>query len=41
MNILVTKAISFNSHIEHFEDHFICDERINGLLICNKILLLT
>lgn len=25
----------FDEHIEH--DHFICDERINGLLVCNQI----
>ena len=22
---------------EHFEDHFICDEQINGLKSCNRI----
>ena len=27
----------FDEHIEH-DDHFICDERINGLLVCNQIL---
>ena len=26
----------FDEHIEH-DDHFICDERINGLLVCNRI----
>lgn len=31
----------FDEHIEHFEDHFICDEQINGLLLCNQIMLLT
>lgn len=41
MNTLAIKVILFDEHIEHFDDHFICDERINGLLICNQILLLT
>ena len=39
MNKLVVVRL-FDEHIEHFDDHFICDERINDLLICNQIVLL-
>lgn len=31
----------FDEHIDHFDDHFICDELINGLFVCNQIMLLT
>lgn len=27
----------FDEHIERFDDHFICDEQINGYIKCNKI----
>lgn len=41
MNKIVKLARLFDEHIKHFDDHFICDEQINGLLICNQIVLLT
>ena len=41
MNKLVKSVRLFDEHIEHFDDHFICDERINDLLTCNQIVLLT
>lgn len=41
MNKIVKLVRLFDEHIEHFDDHFICDEQINGLLVCNQILLIT
>ena len=39
-NLVVNKNL-FDEHMEHFEDHFICDEQINGLISYNQIRLLT
>lgn len=36
MNNLNLTVRFFDEHI-FFEDHFICDEQINGLLVCNQI----
>lgn len=36
MNNLNLTVRFFDEHII-FEDHFICDEQINGLLVCNQI----
>lgn len=39
---LANTTILFNEHIDfRFEDHFICDEQINGLESYNQIWLLT
>lgn len=36
-NLLTT--VLFDEHID-FKSHFICDEQINGLKSCNRIILL-